>query len=96
MQSNVIEQGVCDKLSNLYAVSGIWSIQEALPFIDLRDVFCERVKFRNHKLSLEGLHDDHDARFDHPGKKENLVQVKDGTVSYFWNWLKSSLMLSIP
>ena len=29
-------------------------------------------------------------------KEENLVDVKDGTVSYFWNWLKSSLMLSIP
>ena len=52
-------------------MSGI-SIQEAVPFIDLRDVFCESVKFRNHKLSLERLHDDHDAWLYHPACKREL------------------------
>ena len=52
-------------------MSGI-SIQKAVPFIDLRDVFCESVKFRNHKLSLERLHDDHDAWLNHPACKGEL------------------------
>ena len=45
-----------------------------IPLIDVHDVFCERVKFRNHKLSLERLHDDHYARLYHP-EKDNSGQI---------------------
>ena len=61
-------------------MSGI-SIHWAVPFIDLCDVFCEGVKFRNHKLSLERLHDDHYAWLYHPACKR---EVSSGQI---WNRL---------
>ena len=66
MQSGVIEHGLCD---NLHHGERLGSVD--LPFINLRDVFCEGVKFRNHKLSLERLHDDHYAWLYHPAKENN-------------------------
>ena len=95
MQSNVIEQGGYVTTCTIGSVWDQNTVAAVLPFIDLHDVFCEGVKFGNHKLSLERLHDDHYAWLYDPAE-ENLVQVRYTILSYFWNWLKSSLMLSIP
>ena len=66
-----------------------------LPVIDVGDVLGEGIKLGDDQLALEGLHDEHDARFDHPDKIE-LELFKSIWSAHFWNWLKSSLMLSMP
>ena len=57
-------------------IGSVWNQNTVatLPLIDVHDVFCERVKFGNHKLSLERLHDDHYARLYHP-EKDNSGQI---------------------
>ena len=67
---------------------------EILPVIDVGDVLGEGVELGDDQLALEGLHDEHDAGLYDPDKIE--LERKTIWSAHFWNWLKSSLMLSMP
>ena len=67
-----------------------------LLFINIHNVLGEGSKLRNHKLTLESLRDEYRALLDDPAIYGLLSVWWLYLATYFVNWLKSSLMLSIP